>query len=785
MQDHLANLKSKLLPYLQSGYTKVKELWTWATANKLRALIYSFGIGCLLVLLLLLLIYAGAFGKLPSAQDLRDIRNPLATTLYSGDKEIIGYFYTQNRSNMDSSQVNKAVHDALVATEDHRFYEHNGIDWRSLGRVLVKSILLQKRSSGGGSTITQQLAKNVYGRQKRGLLSTPVNKIREMFIARRMESVYTKEEILLLYLNTVPFGEKLYGMEKAAQRYYNKRPEKLTIDEAAVLVGSLKASTYYNPRKNPDNSKRRRNTVMQQMIKYEFLDSVQYEKLSQLPIKLNYSPPKAEQTYAGHFKDLVKKEFEIWSEENRRPDGEKYNIYNDGLKIYTTLHNGMQQTLEKAVTSKLADLQVYFKKGHEITGGTEAAIMQKIKASSWYKRLDDDLKNEKSIDQLINSKAKRSYWDGSSYVTDSISMADSVLAELITLQSGAAAIHNASGKIMAYVGGKDYGYSQYDHVQLPKQVGSTFKPIAYLAALQSGGQPCDFFDNELRTYSNYDDWAPKNANGQYGGAYAMYGALANSVNTVSIQVLFKAGPKAVVKLARSMGIGGELPAVPSIVLGTGEIPLIDMVSAYGGIAQGGKVMQPYAIWKIEDEDGKVLYEAKPTVKSTIAATPEQLSTLRQMMTYTNRIGTGKSMQAYGIPYNLIAKTGTTQRNADGWYIAASPEITCGAWVGTSEPRVTFKTSMGSGSSTALPIVGRFFGYLSSWRSQIISNFSFDQTDFGCLPYSDLPASEADSLARISPESLMRAVFGFGIASDSTTIADTINETKSDSTTIKN
>lgn len=738
--------------------TYANSIVRWILQNKLKAFSLTVLFGVFGVFIFLLSIYYGYWGQLPTEKDLQKITNPETTTIYSGNNKIIGYFYTENRSNIDSSQINDNIKKALFATEDIRFMEHKGIDYRSLGRVLFKTILLQKRSSGGGSTITQQLAKNVFGRKKQHFLSTPINKIREMMIAKRIEAVYSKDQILLLYLNTVSFGERIYGLGKASKRFFNKNPEDLSLDESATLIGILKATTYYNPKNNPNNSLRRRNVVLNQMVKYDYLDTAEYLIMKEVPTKLKYTLPKAESTYAAFFKDYLRKEFDQWAIENPKSDGVLWNIDEDGLTIYTTIHSSIQTSAENAVNTHLPRLQDSFAKNWDAVNGKETFLQKLIDGHKLSKSLSKKGISQDSINQYFNLKGNRKIWNGTEIVEGQYSLLDSMVYEQTTLQAGMTAIHTETGKIMAYVGGKNYGYSQYDQLNIPKQPGSLFKPIVYLAGLESGLAPCDYFDNELRTYSSYNDWTPKNANGEYGGSYSLYGALANSVNTVSVQVIFKAGIEKVVQLAKRMGITSELKPVPSLVLGTSEVKPIEMVMSYATIANNGTPITPYSIQKILDQEGNLLYERKTSQTTSRVASPENLDKLQRMMTHTNTEGTGSRIQAYQIPYNLIGKTGTTQNNADGWYIAASPEIVCGAWVGTMSPAVNFKyTSLGSGSNTALPMVARVFGDLSQWKTRIISDFSFKTPDFICPPYSSFTALESTGMVKIDTSLMIDSI----------------------------
>lgn len=721
--------------------------------HKLKTIFYGFCAGVVSLVLLVLSIWLGLFGRLPSRAALQHLRNPVATTIYGSNKEVIGSFYLQNRSNVDSAEVNQLVRDALVAVEDIRFYEHGGIDYRSLGRVFVKSILMADASSGGGSTITQQLAKNVFGRKKRFLLSTPINKIREMFIAHRMEKVYSKDQILMLYLNTVMFGENLYGIEKAAHRFLNKKPDKLTLEEAAMLVGLLQAPNAYNPRRNPDKAMVRRNIVLAQMLKYGKIDEPTFDKAKAAPIKLNYQPSKLAATFAAYFKDHLRKEFEDWAADHPKPDGSTYDLDIDGLQIYTSVHPAIQQSAEKAMEGHMRRLQEAFDRDWDVTleGVSRDSFLRKL---LWQDQYADDLKaqgkTEAEIMEKFDASGEKKIWTWDGFKTVDMTFREYITHELTRLHTGILAVDNRNGRILAYVGGNNYDYSQYDQVEIPRQVGSVFKPLVYLAALQKGVDPCDFYPNERRTYDRYEGWTPRNADGKYGGSYSTWGALANSVNTVSAQVMLETGVDRVSRLAQRAGITHELPQVPSIVLGTADLSLREMVSAFGYIANGGGTIKPYAIVRVEDEEGNEIYAA-PNTWVNRAEAEEPFQQVRKMMRSVITEGTASRMSNYNIPYNIIGKTGTTQNNADGWFIASSPEVTVGAWVGTLDKRLHFKsTRLGSGANTALPMVGRVFADLSLWRTPILSDFTYTIEDFDCVDFSELSPDEARLLRRGDP-----------------------------------
>lgn len=714
-----------------------------------KSLLYVSMSSICLLFTLIGLTYMGVFGKLPTKNYLMELKTPLTSTLYASNKEQIGLYYLQNRSNLDSTAIPQALKNALIATEDVRFYEHKGIDYRSYGRVFIKSVILQQ-NAGGGSTLTQQVAKNTFGRQRYWLLTTPINKIKEIFIARRLESIYTKDEILLLYLNTVTFGENIYGIEKAAFRFFNKKPENLSVAECATLVGLLKAPTYYNPRNHPQRATQRRDVVLKQMVVYGFMTQEEME-LENLPLKLAYQAPKKTVSTTTYFKEYVAKEFTVWAQENPATDGRIYNLETDGLRIYTTLNTSVQKSAEKAMTRQMIRLQDLINLHWDAAsteGGKQALLEKIITQTTQFKNWKAQGKTDAEIEQLqLKKSIIKIPKIGNGFDEKLGTLEDSIAATLTRLHTGILALDSRSGRIMSYVGGIGYGISQRDNVTTAYQVGSTFKPITYLAAIKRGKDPCTYYDNSLRTYAQYENWKPRNANGSYGGSYSMHGALANSVNTVSVQIQLETGVERTQVLAEKMGIKTTLPAVPSIVLGTGTSSLLEMVTAYASISNGGRRVTPFAIERIETADGTILYQAKPKLQEKVAK-EEHIKVLQQMMGAVLTEGTASRIQGYEIPYNLIGKTGTTQNNGDGWFIACSPEIVVGAWVGTYDKRVHFKnTSMGSGANTALPIVASVFKSLSAWKKPVLTQFTYEQDYFNCPPFLEMEAKEAFEFAK--------------------------------------
>ncbi|MGY8911382.1 MAG: transglycosylase domain-containing protein, partial [Flavobacteriales bacterium] len=384
---------------------KLKKSISYIKKHPFKSLFYLIAFVICFAILLITLTYAGVFGKLPTKDFLLQLKTPLTSTLYASNKEQIGFYYLQNRSNIDSTEIPKALKDALIATEDNRFYEHNGVDYKSYGRVFIKSVIL-RQNAGGGSTLTQQVAKNTFGRKNHFLFSTPINKIKEIFIARKLEKIYTKDEILLLYLNTVTFGENIYGIEKAALRFFNKPPAKLSIAECATLVGLLKAPTFYNPRRNPERATKRRNVVLQQMVKYNYL-SIEEQQKAQTPLKLNYQEPKKLSSLNSYFKEYINTEFNTWAKENPAKDGRIYNLETDGLKIYSTLNSSVQKSSEKAMLRQMINLQKLMDLHWEALsteGGKEALLKKLLHQTNSVKKWKSEGKSDVEIDRLSSEK---------------------------------------------------------------------------------------------------------------------------------------------------------------------------------------------------------------------------------------------------------------------------------------------------------------------------------------------------------------------------------------------
>ncbi|HEY0653212.1 MAG TPA: transglycosylase domain-containing protein [Chryseosolibacter sp.] len=660
--------------------------------------------------------------EVPTNKELRKIQNPIASEVYTADSVLIGRYFIQNRTQVNYEDISPNIINALIATEDIRFFNHGGVDFRSLGRVFVKTLLMQNESSGGGSTITQQLAKNLYPRKEFLMGSMIVNKLREVVIARRLESLYSKEQILALYLNTIPFGDNTYGIQAAAHRFFSTTAKDIKPQDAAVLVGMLKATHSYNPRLFPDNARGRRNVVLSQMTKYNMITKETRDSLKALPLGLKFSVARKETEVAPYFRENLKAELQQWFNENKKRDGSHYNLYTDGLKIYTTIDSKLQAYAEKAISKQMTELQKQFFSHwskEKPWGSNDQVVIDAARRTTRYKELkragmdEAEILNEMSkpvLTQLFS-------WDGPKEAN--VSPLDSIRHHLQFLNAGFLAMDPSSGEVKAWVGGINHDFFQYDHVRVAtkRQVGSIFKPLVYAAALEEGISPCEFISAGQETYidDEGEEWTPKNSNYDYPVSYSMRGALAYSVNTVSVKLINRAGIDNTIELARRMGIRSEIPDVPSIALGSSALSLMEMTGAYAAIANEGVSSFPFFIKSIQDREGNVLNDFKPEVSGKRVMSAETAQLVRQMMKTVVDEGTASRLRwRYGVYNDVAGKTGTTQANADGWFMAITPKLVMGSWVGADDPRIRFRnTELGQGANTALPLVAYFLKNVNS------------------------------------------------------------------------
>jgi penicillin-binding protein 1A len=654
--------------------------------------------------------------EIPSKKKLRNIQNQVASEIYSADSVLLGRYYFQDRTEVGYEEIAPVVIDALIATEDVRFYNHSGVDYVSLGRVLIKSVFMQDESSGGGSTITQQLAKNLYPRKRYWMLSMLINKLREVATAQRLENIYSKKDILALYLNTIPFADNAYGIETASQRFYSVPAKDLTIDQATVLIGMLKATHYYNPRLFADRAQRRRNVVLWQMVKNKTLTKSKFDSLKSIPIDLNYSIASNKEDLAPYFREFVRTELNGWAEENTKEDGTPYNLFTDGLKIYTTIDSKLQLYAEKAVRQQMEKLQKLF---YEHWGkdkpwkGKEKVLDDAIQRSQRFKQLAQQGMTEEDIMAEMERPIPMKVFTWQGVKDELMSPVDSVIHYLQFLNAGFVAMEPESGKVKAWVGGINHDFFQYDHVKITtkRQVGSIFKPLVYAMALERGVNPCELIPASQQTYVDKEGklWTPRNIGGDYEVQYTMRGALAYSVNTIAAKMIQKAGVPNTMELARNMGIVSEMPDVPSIALGSSSISLLEMTTAYACMANDGVSTSPYFISSIKNLDGKIYTDFKPATKGKRTISKKTAGLVIQLLRTVVEEGTASSLRwMFGIYSDVAGKTGTTQSNADGWFMAMTPKLVMGSWVGADDPRIRFRSGIfGQGASSALPITGYF------------------------------------------------------------------------------
>jgi len=668
------------------------------------------------LIFLFLLIFAariGVFGGMPTDDELKEISNPEGTELYADDGvTILGRYFIENRSNITYDSLPENLIHALIATEDIRYYEHNGIDWKSWARVLFRTILMKESSSGGGSTISQQLAKNLFKRRTYWRGTTLINKMREIIIAQRLEKIYSKEELLTLYFNTVSFGGNVYGIDVASKQYFKTAPKFLKTEDAATLVGMLKATTKYNPLNNIDLAKKRRNTVLSKMEKYSYITKQEMDSLSSLDIKLHYVRETHTEGIATYFREFARLDLDNQLAKLEKSDGSHYNLYTDGLKVYTSINISMQKYAESAVADQIKELQELYTqqmKWVKLPWKDTAFLHKAIMNTDRYKSMAAAKLSQHYIDSVFNVPYEMEVYSPKGPQTLKMTPKDSLIYYLQFLTTGFMAADPGTGYIKAWVGGIDYKFFQYDHVKAKRHVGSTMKPIVYSAALEKGLDPCAYYNNRQKTYPQFDNWSPKNFEGGYGGEYSMAGALAKSLNCATVDIMLKTGIDTVVDFAKKMGITSNIPYEPSVSLGAVDISLLDMMTAYSTIIDRGQKTKMTYILKVLDSDGNVLIDntTQEAQAKEQVMDPENADIMRSMMQGVINHGTGGSIKwRYSITEDLAGKTGTSQDCSDGWFIASNPRLIAGAWVGGEYPEIHL-TGNFTGAFTALPIVGMF------------------------------------------------------------------------------
>ncbi|QSS96929.1 transglycosylase domain-containing protein [Psychroflexus sp. ALD_RP9] len=653
-------------------------------------------------------IYLGLWGKLPTKQDLKNLTNAEASVFLDRNKVTLTKIYQFNRESIDLEQLPQYVIDALIATEDVRFFEHSGVDSRSVLRVLFKTILAGDDSSGGGSTITLQLAKNIYGRENFGWFSLPVNKIKEAFTAFKLEDIYSKEEILELYLNTVPFSGNTYGIESASKRFFSKPASALSLAEAATLIGTLKANHSYNPRLYPKRSQLRRDVVIKQMLSYNYLSQDEANKVLQQNLSIDYN--RETSTGSAFLNERLFSEADKIITRLNAENKTELDLKTSGLTIETTIDANVQKAFETELVKHLKKIQQLFEAEYQNQKPWQqkSVWLPVLKSTKVYKNLIKKGFSETEIIKELSKNKSIEIYNGKEYQLKTASVVDSLQEQLKFLNAASLTVDPKSGDILSYVGGADYRISQFDVVHYAKrQVGSTFKPFIYATGLQSGLEPCSYLSGNTVTYTDYDNWQPQNASKTDDDKHMNYSlnyALSNSMNTISVKVLEQSGLKQTINLAHEFGITSSIPEKPSIALGAVNLSFEELARAYSGIVSSKIPMQLQLIKRIL-KDGKLIYEAKSTEFKTSPLAQQNRHKLLAMLGEVVNSGTAKSIRTtYGIKDAIAGKTGTTQDNKDGWFIGLTPHLVSINWVGHNQQRIGFKsTGLGQGAVSALPI----------------------------------------------------------------------------------
>jgi penicillin-binding protein 1A len=712
---------------------------------------------------------AGSAGLLGSMPDFRQLENPktnLATQIISADNTVLGKFYfNDNRTPISYDEIPKSMIDALIATEDERFYSHSGIDFRGTARALF-----YLGSKGGGSTITQQLARQLFtGVRSRNKLEAVVQKIKEWVIAIRLERRYTKNEIIAMYLNIYDFNYNADGIRSASSIYFSKKPDQMSLSESAVLVGMLKNSSLYNPLRRPELVRERRNIVYQQMLRNQLIDPKEKDSLAALPIEVNFNPQSHREGIATYFRAYLQKFMRSWIANNPKEDGSSYNLYLDGLSIYTTIDSRLQTYAEQAVAAHMSALQKEFFRQNsgefnptapflEIKEDEIERIMEQAKRRSerWRKMKARGLDEASILASFeVPTEMKVFGWNGD--IDTVMTPTDSIRYYKHFLRAGMMSMEPQSGHVKAWVGGINYRHFQFDHVmQGKRQIGSTFKPFVYATAIdQLKLSPCDslpdgYYCVEPAKFGAHDAWCPKNSGDRYIGKRTLKNALANSVNTISARLIDKVGPRPVANLARNLGIRSNIPSVPAIALGSADLSVYEMVGAYSSFANKGIYVKPVLVTRIEDKNGTVIYQATPETKDVLSEESAYV-TLKLLEGVTEagsgirlrHVGADKTNPIFrdivtGYPYafkNPIAgKTGTTQNQSDGWFIGMVPNLATGVWVGGEDRATHFETiAYGQGATMALPIWASYMQACYADSTLVVSQEPFEAPDFVSIP----------------------------------------------------
>lgn len=687
----------------------------------------------------------GWFGKLPDIEEIEHPEDNFATQILSYDGQLLGKYYKENRTPVSYNELSPNLAKALIATEDERYRDHSGVDAKAITRAIVNKAI--GRNAGGGSTITQQLAKMLFtGVRDRGLVNGIKQKFKEWVISARLERNYTKDEIIAMYFNKFDFLYQAVGIKSAASIYFNKTQDNLNIQECAVLVGMAKNPSYFNPKKFPKRSKNRRNTVFNQMLRNEIITPAECDSLKQLPIELDFTRDGHIYGTSTYFREFLRQEMKKWAKTYKKPNGDDYNIYTDGLKIYTTIDSRIQDYAEEAVSvhNKTLQKQLYkhmkrrkSKKAPFPWDYSNKKIEQNLertkKQTERYRVLKKAGESKERIDSIFNTKVKMNLYTMNGPVDTVLTPNDSILHNKYLLHHSLMSMDPQTGFIKAWVGGIDYKYFKYDNVKLGKrQVGSTFKPFVYATAIdQHKFSPCEEIPNipvtfEKEEWGLEEDWTPKNSDGKYGGVLSLKEALANSINSVTAFLMKKVGPKKVIDLARKMGIESNIPEAPSICLGTPDVSLYEMVGAYGTFGNKGIYTKPIFITKIEDRNGTILFQYEP--ETTAVLSEEKAYAVLNLMEAVTKKGTSIRLKyKYKFKNPIAGKTGTTQNNMDGWFMGMVPNLVTGVWTGCQDPAIRFSdTRYGQGANMALPIWAEMMQRVYKDKSLDISKGEFEK-----------------------------------------------------------
>ena len=688
---------------------------------------WTFGGLWAFVFLFFFFLSIGWIGDMPQFEDIENPHSLQATEVISDDGEVLGYIGFENRSNVTYDQLSPNLVNALIATEDARFYSHSGIDARSLFRVLFKTVIGRHGSSGGGSTITQQLAKNLYKmREANASRGTVFSKLSEWVVAVKLEHNYSKQEILTMYLNTVDFGSNAFGIKTASKTFFDKTPAELDVDEAAVLVGLLKAPTAYSPVLHPDHSLERRNVVLAQMNNYGYLSDDSLAIYKEKPIDMSrYTPQSHNDGLAPYLREYIRSYMKDWCKHHRKPNGDYYDVHKDGLKIYTTIDSRMQRYAEQAVREHFSkEIQPAFerelraRKGNPFCDITaeqqEKFLTQAMKNSDRYRGLKAAGLSQKEIREAFNEKVKMRVfsWKGTKDTT--MSPWDSLIYCKKFLNAGLMSVEPGTGYVRAYVGGINYRFFKYDNVQSHRQVGSTFKPFVYTMALQDLGMyPCTEVPNSEVCFEVWGqpDWCPGNSSHEREGEMVtLKWALAHSINWVSAYLMKQGSPEQVVDIARKMGVRSPIDAVPAICVGTPEISVAEMAGAMATFANKGEYVEPIFITRIEDNKGMVLERFTPHRSEALSEATAYM--MLELMKGVVQSGTGVRLN-YKYHLNqystaIAGKTGTTQNNSDCWFVGITPKLATAVWTGGELRSIHFRNmTYGQGAAMALPIFGLY------------------------------------------------------------------------------